>query len=160
VTDRRRPQFYEPGGVTYLLTANEGDAREYTGLTDVSRVRDLRDVVLERTGVRPSRADALCAADFPERDAVVDVDELGRLNVSTIDGWDPDRGCFFGRRFTSGIWASRAVNAEVNRGDDSLGWSEFPPVVDVAEWLSLTAKGFIERLGDVVVAARRQPKPG
>jgi 2',3'-cyclic-nucleotide 2'-phosphodiesterase / 3'-nucleotidase / 5'-nucleotidase len=84
----------EIGGVTYLLTANEGDAREYTGLTDVSRVRDLRDVVEDRTGVRPSRADALCADEFPERDALVEVNELGRLNVSTIDGYDPARGCF------------------------------------------------------------------
>lgn len=85
----------EIGGLTYLLTANEGDAREYTGLTDVSRVRDLRDVVLERTGSRPSRANALCAAEFPDRAALVEVEELGRLNVSTIDGWDPVRGCFF-----------------------------------------------------------------
>jgi 2',3'-cyclic-nucleotide 2'-phosphodiesterase / 3'-nucleotidase / 5'-nucleotidase len=86
----------EIGGVTYLLTANEGDAREYEGLTDVSRVRDLRDVVAERTGLdRPSRANALCADAFPEREALVEVNELGRLNVSTIDGYDPVRGCFF-----------------------------------------------------------------
>jgi 2',3'-cyclic-nucleotide 2'-phosphodiesterase / 3'-nucleotidase / 5'-nucleotidase len=86
----------EIGGVTYLLTANEGDAREYEGLTDVSRVRDLRDVVAERTGLdRPSRANALCADAFPEREALVEVSELGRLNVSTIDGYDPVRGCFF-----------------------------------------------------------------
>jgi 2',3'-cyclic-nucleotide 2'-phosphodiesterase / 3'-nucleotidase / 5'-nucleotidase len=85
----------EIGGVTYLLTANEGDAREYEGLTDVSRVRDLRDVVRDRTGVRPSRADALCADEFPDREALIEVNELGRLNVSTIDGYDPVRGCFF-----------------------------------------------------------------
>jgi 2',3'-cyclic-nucleotide 2'-phosphodiesterase / 3'-nucleotidase / 5'-nucleotidase len=86
----------EIGGVTYLLTANEGDAREYEGLTDVSRVRDLRDVVAERTGLdRPSRANALCADAFPERNALVEVNELGRLNVSTIDGYDAENGCFF-----------------------------------------------------------------
>jgi 2',3'-cyclic-nucleotide 2'-phosphodiesterase / 3'-nucleotidase / 5'-nucleotidase len=81
-------------GVTYLLTANEGDAREYTGLTDVSRVRDLRDVVGVRTGTTPSRANALCADEFPDRAALVEVGELGRLNVSTIDGYDAERGCF------------------------------------------------------------------
>lgn len=87
----------EIGGVTYLLTANEGDAREYTGLTDVSRVKSLRDVVAERTGLdRPTRADALCGnfGSEEERKALVEDNELGRLKVSTIDGYDEDNNCF------------------------------------------------------------------
>ncbi len=81
----------EIAGVTYLLTANEGDAREYTGLTDVSRVRDLRNITNNGGG---DRENALCADEFPEREALVAVEELGRLNVSTIDGYDSERNCF------------------------------------------------------------------
>jgi hypothetical protein len=77
-------------GTTYLLTANEGDARAYTGLTDEARVRDLRDV----TGA-DERFEALCEDEFPEREDLIERDELGRLTVSTIDGYDPERNCFF-----------------------------------------------------------------
>jgi 2',3'-cyclic-nucleotide 2'-phosphodiesterase / 3'-nucleotidase / 5'-nucleotidase len=79
-------------GQTYLLTANEGDARAYTGLTDESRVRDLRDITNDGEG---DRYEALCAEEFPEREDLIDVSELGRLTVSTIDGYDPDRNCYF-----------------------------------------------------------------
>lgn len=99
-------------GQTYLLTANEGDARAYTGLTDESRARDLRDI----TG--GARSEALCADEFPDREDLIEQSELGRLTVSTIDGYDPDRNCFaelhaFGARsfsiFTTGgelVWDS------------------------------------------------------
>lgn len=76
-------------GTTYLLTANEGDARAYTGLTDEARVRDLRDL----TGAS-SRAGALCEDEFPNRDQLIEQSELGRLTVSTIDGYDPVRNCY------------------------------------------------------------------
>jgi hypothetical protein len=76
-------------GETYLLTANEGDARAYTGLTDESRARDLRDL----TGA-DGRGEALCADEFPDREALIEQSELGRLTVSTIDGYDPDRNCY------------------------------------------------------------------
>jgi 2',3'-cyclic-nucleotide 2'-phosphodiesterase / 3'-nucleotidase / 5'-nucleotidase len=76
-------------GQTYLLTANEGDARAYTGLTDESRVRSLRDL----TGA-VERYEALCEAEFPDRENLIDEDQLGRLTVSTIDGYDPIRNCY------------------------------------------------------------------
>lgn len=77
------------GGTTYLLTANEGDARAYTGLTDESRVRDLRDL----TGAE-ERYEALCEAEFPDREDLIARSELGRLTVSTIDGYDAGRNCY------------------------------------------------------------------
>jgi 2',3'-cyclic-nucleotide 2'-phosphodiesterase / 3'-nucleotidase / 5'-nucleotidase len=79
-------------GQTYLLTANEGDARAYTGLTDEVRVRDLRDITAGGSGPRSA---ALCAEEFPDRANLVETNQLGRLTVSTIDGYDPVRNCYF-----------------------------------------------------------------
>jgi hypothetical protein len=79
-------------GQTYLLTANEGDARAYTGLTDESRVRDLRNITANGSG---PRANALCETEFPDRANLIERTDLGRLTVSTIDGYDPTRNCFF-----------------------------------------------------------------
>jgi hypothetical protein len=76
-------------GQTYLVTANEGDARAYTGLTDESRVRDLRDI----TGA-DERYEALCEDEFPDREDLIERPELGRLTVSTIDGYDAARNCY------------------------------------------------------------------
>jgi DNA-binding beta-propeller fold protein YncE len=97
-------------GTTYLLTANEGDARAYTGLTDESRARDLRDI----TG--GSRAEALCAEEFPDRENLIEQAELGRLTVSTIDGYDPDRNCF------SELHAFGARSFSVFTTDGTLVW--------------------------------------
>ena len=79
-------------GQTYLLTANEGDARAYTGLTDESRVRSLRDITANGAGPREA---ALCEDEFPDRVDLVKEEQLGRLTVSTIDGYDPERNCYF-----------------------------------------------------------------
>ncbi len=79
-------------GQTYILTANEGDARAYAGLTDESRVRDLRNVTANGSGPREN---ALCADEFPDRAQLVEQNQLGRLTVSTIDGYDPVDECFF-----------------------------------------------------------------
>jgi 2',3'-cyclic-nucleotide 2'-phosphodiesterase / 3'-nucleotidase / 5'-nucleotidase len=97
---------YSFRGQNYVLTANEGDAREWGPLmTDVSRVRDLRDV----TG-SSIRSDALCADAFPNREDLVEQPQLGRLNVSTIDGFNVEKNCFdelhaFGARSFS-IWTA------------------------------------------------------
>lgn len=55
----------EINGVTYLLTANEGDARD----EDVR----IADVILDPTA-------------FPDAEALQADEELGRLNISSIDG--------------------------------------------------------------------------
>lgn len=83
---------YSFRGQTYVLTANEGDAREWGPLmTDVSRVRDLRNITSGGSG---NRALALCETAFPDRATLVDETQLGRLNVSTIDGFNAVDNCF------------------------------------------------------------------
>ena len=64
---------FEMGGKTYLVTANEGDAREYDAYEDVARVKDL---VLDETAFGGAEAVALLQQD----------ENLGRLNVSAVDG--------------------------------------------------------------------------
>ena len=64
---------YEVNGQTYVVTANEGDAREYDGFEEEARVRDL----------------ALDPDAFPDAAALQADARLGRLTVTTTLG-DPD----------------------------------------------------------------------
>lgn len=57
-------------GNTYLLTANEGDARDYTGFSEERRVSSL----------------ALDPAAFPNAAALKTNAQLGRLNVTAVNG--------------------------------------------------------------------------
>lgn len=84
------------GGQTYLVTANEGDARDYTGFTEEVRVG--------------APAYVLDPTLFPNSVALKDNDVLGRLTVTNqsgnIDGdGDFDRIQAFGARSFS-IWDS------------------------------------------------------
>jgi YVTN family beta-propeller protein len=81
-------------GQTYLVTANEGDAREYDGFEEEIRVGD-EDYVLD-----PTR--------FPNAEALKADENLGRLIVTTASGdtdgdGDYDRIDMFGARSFS-IW--------------------------------------------------------
>lgn len=68
---------YSVGGQTYLVTANEGDARDYDGFAEESRVKDLT--------LDPAVfTDALCGGPCAD-DA-----RLGRLNVTTTLGAGPN----------------------------------------------------------------------
>jgi 2',3'-cyclic-nucleotide 2'-phosphodiesterase (5'-nucleotidase family) len=58
------------GGASYMVTANEGDGRDYTGFKDEARVKDL----------------TLDATAFPNAATLQTDAELGRLTVSTADG--------------------------------------------------------------------------
>ena len=65
---------YEVGGQTYIVTANEGDAREYDGFEEEDRVKDL----------------TLDSGAFPDA-AIQDDDQLGRLTVTlTLGDLEPD----------------------------------------------------------------------
>ena len=73
---------YEVSGVTYIVTANEGDARDWEGYSEEARVKNL----------------TLCE-DFngmtAEEIADLQKDEnLGRLTVTTADGYNEERGCY------------------------------------------------------------------
>ncbi|MFB9993300.1 choice-of-anchor I family protein [Deinococcus oregonensis] len=82
------------GGQTYLLTANEGDTRDYTGFSDSVKVADLK----------------LDAATFPNAADLQKDAALGRLLVSRTDAdtdgdGDADRLVSFGGRSLS-VWTT------------------------------------------------------
>jgi hypothetical protein len=84
---------FEHHGRTYLVTANEGDARDYDGFSEESRINDL----LLDPGVFPAEL---------QRN-----ENLGRLTVTTSNGLNADTGYFealyaFGARSFS-IWNDR-----------------------------------------------------
>lgn len=81
---------YTVGGESYVVSANEGDSRDWEGYSEETRVEDL-DV---------------CAPLAP----FVTDEQLGRLKVTTADGFDEAAGCYsslyaFGGRSFS-IWSS------------------------------------------------------
>jgi len=61
---------YEVNGETFLITANEGDSRDYEGFSEEARVADLE---LDPTA-------------FPNAAALQAEEALGRLTVSTVNG--------------------------------------------------------------------------
>jgi hypothetical protein len=63
-------ECFEAGGVTYAITANEGDAREYDPLIEPER---LKDITLDPTAFPDAR--------FLQKDEM-----LGRLNITTASG--------------------------------------------------------------------------
>lgn len=91
---------YTVGGNTYYVTANEGDARDYTGFAEEERVKDL---VLDPTA-------------FPSAASLQNDDNIGRLNVTSTLGDDGNDGDYealyaFGARSFS-IWDA-ATGAQV-----------------------------------------------
>ncbi len=96
---------FSVNGQTYLITANEGDARDYDGLSEEERIKDL---VLDPTA-------------FPNAENLQDDGALGRLNVTStlgdIDGdGDYDKLYAFGARSFS-IWTAQG-NLVYDSGDD------------------------------------------
>lgn len=91
-------QSYSANGQTYLVTANEGDAREWGDYVEPSPVKSLA-----KDGYGPVCADSPLAALTGDAD-------LGRLNVTTENGFDADAGCYSelyasgGRSFS--IWTT------------------------------------------------------
>ncbi|MEA3299794.1 MAG: choice-of-anchor I family protein [Pseudomonadota bacterium] len=93
-------------GMTYVVSANEGDAREYGDYVDVSRVKDL---TLDHTA-------------FPDRATLRADANLGRLNVINTEGDIDDDGDFdelysYGARSIS-IW--NAKGSQVYDSGDTL----------------------------------------
>lgn len=100
---------YQASGSTYLVTANEGDAREWGDYEEPSRVKDLG-----KGGVPP-----ICE-DSPLAELRGDA-ALGRLNVSTASGLNEAGTCFdelhsFGSRSFS-IWTTDGTQV-FDSGDD------------------------------------------
>ncbi len=89
---------YSANGSTYLVTANEGDAREWGDYVEPSRVS-----ALARDGYGPVCVDSPLAA-------LTGNANLGRLNVTIENGFNADKGCYdelyaFGGRSFS-IWST------------------------------------------------------
>lgn len=98
---------FQVRGKTYVVTANEGDAREYAGFSELARVKDL---------VAAGRLDPLSPAFVHGADAA-----LGRLRVTTATGdtdgdGDIDALHAFGARSFS-IW-SPDVEMLFDSGDE------------------------------------------
>lgn len=99
---------FQAGGQTYLITANEGDARDYNALKEESRI--------SANGYK------LDSAAFPHADLLKAAHNLGRLNATDkngdIDGdGDYDQIYVYGGRGFS-IWNSGIGTAPVfNSGD-------------------------------------------
>jgi Ca2+-binding RTX toxin-like protein len=104
--------MYQPDGIasftvngeTYLITANEGDARDYDGFSEEERIKDLD---LDPTA-------------FPNADELQEDEVLGRLNVTTtrgdLDGdGDYDQLYAYGGRSFS-IWDAQG-NLVFDSGD-------------------------------------------
>ncbi|MGF1590349.1 MAG: choice-of-anchor I family protein [Pleurocapsa sp.] len=96
---------YEVNGETYIITANEGDARDYDGYSEEERVADL----------------TLDSTAFPNAEALQDEAALGRLIVTTANGDSDGDGefeelyVFGGRSFA--IWDTSG-NLVYDSGDD------------------------------------------
>lgn len=84
----------EADGETFLVTANEGDSRDWDGFSEVARVKDLGE-----DGLAPLCTDALDAVlgqdGYPaDLAAALEDDGIGRLTVTTANGLDETRGCY------------------------------------------------------------------
>lgn len=97
---------YSFNGMTYLVTANEGDEKEYSGLNERTTVGEV----------------TLDSATFPNRDILQEEFNLGRLRITNLAG-DPDNDNDYDQLFVNGsrsfsIW-NAATQAEVyDSGDD------------------------------------------
>jgi hypothetical protein len=79
---------FEHYGQTYLVTANEGDVREYSALAGGTEQRRISSLALD-------------AASFPNAAALQAASAMGRLNVTMFDG-DTDGDGDFDRLFAFG----------------------------------------------------------
>ena len=155
---------YEVGGKTYIITANEGDSREYDGYADEKRLAKAR----------------LDAKAFPNADELQDKKNLGRLKVipdlcDVDNDGDFDRIVAFGARSFS-IWdakgklvydsgdefekilagtvpemfnASNDENAFDDRSDDKGAEPEAVAVGEISgQWFAFIG---LERVGGIMV---------
>lgn len=91
---------YSVGGKTFIVTANEGDAREYedeaTGFeyADVKRFRALSEDVPICNNARFAGFFASNPLGIADADALRDNANLGRLNIVSTEGLSADGSCY------------------------------------------------------------------
>lgn len=98
--------YYEVGGQGYIVSANEGDARDYDAYSEEERIKDL----------------TLDATAFPNAAALQENEEIGRLNITTANGDTDGDGEFeelysYGGRSFS-IWNASTGALVWDSGDD------------------------------------------
>lgn len=123
---------YKVGGTTYLVTANEGDAREYTGFVEEARASTLR---LDPTAFPPAAAAAVAAngrlnvtRSLGDTDGDGDYDKLFAFGARSFSIWDTngtlifDSGDAFERitaaRYPANFNASSTNNTFDDRSDN------------------------------------------
>jgi len=147
--------YFEINGTGYIITANEGDARDYDGYSEEDRVDDL---TLDPTA-------------YPNATELKKEENLGRLKVTTANGdtdgdGDIDQIYGYGARSFS-IWSTDGIqlfdsgneftlkglfdfgNYQENRSDDK--GSEPEAVTTFVEGENTFAVIGLERSGDVLV---------
>ena len=147
--------YFEVNGVGYIITANEGDARDYDGYSEEERVDELN---LDPTA-------------YPNAEELQESENLGRLKVTTANGdtdgdGDIDQIFGFGARSFS-IWDTSGTrlydsgneftlktlfefgNYPENRSDDK--GTEPEAVTTFVEGTNTYAVIGLERSGDVLV---------
>lgn len=166
---------YEVGGKTYLVTANEGDARDWDAFSEEARVKDLG-----KGGLKPVCADAPAAGHLSDP-------ALGRLTITTTAGLRADGSCyetlyaFGGRSFSifdtagnrvfdsgsqfeeitaqaiPGFFNSDHATASFDNRSDNKGPEPEGVVVGQVDGRTYAFIGF-ERIGGVIVYDITDPK--
>lgn len=95
------------GGVSYILTANEGDSRDYSGYSEEERVKDL----------------ILDATNFPNANELQSSLLLGRMKTTTANG-DLDNSGDFEEIYTYGTRSFSIWDENGNLIFDSGDWFE------------------------------------
>jgi len=98
--------YYEVGGQGYIVSANEGDARDYDAYSEEERIKDID----------------LDPAAFPDAATLQQDEEIGRLNITTANGDTDGDGDFdelysYGARSFS-IWNATSGALVWDSGDD------------------------------------------
>ncbi|MEV5029151.1 choice-of-anchor I family protein [Paenibacillus sp. LPE1-1-1.1] len=112
----------ENGGKSYILTANEGDIREYDAYTEVERISKRSSKIALDAQFYTGYADQVQLDTTLTDGTFSDDGKLGRLNVTTASGWNAetskyDRLFAFGARSFS-IWDAATGVQVFDSGDD------------------------------------------
>ncbi|MEX3504416.1 choice-of-anchor I family protein [Corynebacterium sp. LK2510] len=81
---------YTAGGTTYLVLANEGDARDWDAYSEEARIKDFGNA---KKGV-PALCDGFAGMTAEEIADFQSDDNAGRLNATTSRGFNEELGCY------------------------------------------------------------------
>ena len=81
-------ESYTVRGTSYIVTANEGDSRDWDGYSEEVRVKDLGE-----DGLPPVCESVAAEAGMSVEELLAD-ENLGRLKITTVQGYDEAQGCY------------------------------------------------------------------